>query len=618
LLRTAGAAAHVAGAAALALGANPDLDVSVLQGFLEDQASPMSQAGADLTGIDLTGHGALNIEGGASAPLDSSKEPQAPAGDGFTPLGVPQRILDTLTSTGGHLGKLTADETFTLPLPSTLPTDVDAVAVSITGFNGTKPTDLRASAETAVYGTSSTDNVGVGENKYVGTIVRVGHDRAIRIHNTAGEINVAVDLFGYFNPDGASTYVPRQIPTRIMDTGINVGGNFSASSGKLAASTTPITVPLLGAGSVDPEIPATATAVVLNVGMLGASSSDADVRVYPQDYDGTGTCHEPVTKVRECMVIVGIGSDGKIRVRNGGPGAARVVLDLAGWFVSGGGGQRYVPLHDQTRVVDTRSGTGRLGRFRGSADLGVQSASFGLAGLHGVPRGPVTTAVDFVGVQPSAHSWFGVSDSAFPGPENEYTIGMETGETNANGALVPLSTADSRAAFSYTTNSSLSADVNAVMDVMGYFTPGPGGPLPTNAALNKPVTGPSPCTSTQVPAAAVNGTWGHGTSEKWCSRTIGATLMVDLGSSRDITSVLLFHAGAGGDSTALNTRDYDVQVSDDNVTYTTVVQQRGNTANITSHTLSTTARYVRLKIITPTQTTDTATRIYEMEVLATP
>jgi hypothetical protein len=584
---------------------------------LEDQASPMSQAGADLTGIDLTGHGALNIEGGASAPLDSSKEPQAPAGDGFTPLGVPQRILDTRTSTGGHLGKLTADETFTLPLPSTLPTDVDAVAVSILGVGGTKSTDLRASAETAVYGTSSTLNVGPNEAKYAGTIVRVGHDRAIRIRNGAGEIDVAVDLFGYFSPGGASTYVPRPIPTRILDTGLNIGGNFSASSGKLATSATPITVSLLGAGSVDPEIPNSATAVVLNVGLLGASSSDADVRVYPQDFGGTGTCHEPVTKVRECMVIVGIGSDGKIRVRNAG-GAARVVLDLAGWFVPGGGGQRYVPLHDQTRVVDTRSGNGLFGRLNASGTIGVQTTSFGLAGLHGVPRGPVTPAVDLVGVQPSAHSWLSVSDSAFPVPHDEYTIGMETGEINANGALVPLSTADSRAAFSYYANGS-GADVNAVMDVMGYFTPGPGGPLPTDVALNKPVTGSSPCTSTQVPAAAVNGTWGHGTSvDKWCTTTAGPTLTVDLGASRDITSLILFHAGAGGESTALNTRDYDIQVSDDNVTYTTVVQQRGNTANITSHTLATTARYVRLKVITPTQNTDTATRIYEMEVLATP
>jgi hypothetical protein len=58
-------------------------------------------------------------------------------------------------------------------------------------------------------------------------------------------------------------------------------------------------------------------------------------------------------------------------------------------------------------------------------------------------------------------------------------------------------------------------------------------------------------------------------------------------------------------------------VSSDASTWTTVVQARGNTADVTSHSVSTTARYVRLVVITPTQTTDTAARIYELEVYGT-
>ena len=72
-----------------------------------------------------------------------------------------------------------------------------------------------------------------------------------------------------------------------------------------------------------------------------------------------------------------------------------------------------------------------------------------------------------------------------------------------------------------------------------------------------------------------------------------------------------------GETTAWNTRDYDIQVSTDNVTWTTVVQRRANTANATTDTVTATARYVRLKVLTPTQDGNSATRIYEMEVMST-
>ncbi len=40
----------------------------------------------------------------------------------------------------------------------------------------------------------------------------------------------------------------------------------------------------------------------------------------------------------------------------------------------------------------------------------------------------------------------------------------------------------------------------------------------------------------------------------------------------------------------------------------------GNTAGATTHPVGVTARYVRLNVTTPTQSTDAAARIYELEV----
>jgi hypothetical protein len=55
-------------------------------------------------------------------------------------------------------------------------------------------------------------------------------------------------------------------------------------------------------------------------------------------------------------------------------------------------------------------------------------------------------------------------------------------------------------------------------------------------------------------------------------------------------------------------------VSPDGSTWTTVAQVRGNTADTTTNQVSQNGRYVRLNVITPTQNTDPAARIYELEV----
>src|SRR6266545_1979704 len=108
-----------------------------------------------------------------------------------------------------------------------------------------------------------------------------------------------------------------------------------------------------------------------------------------------------------------------------------------------------------------------------------------------------------------------------------------------------------------------------------------------------------------------------GTSDKWCSLVSGTKfLQVDLGSTRSIVSFTVRHAGAGGESTTWNTRDFDIQVSADGTSFTTVVQVRGNTASVTNHTMATSGRFVRLNVITAEQGTGGAARIYEFEVYA--
>ncbi|MBM9510109.1 discoidin domain-containing protein [Actinacidiphila acididurans] len=138
---------------------------------------------------------------------------------------------------------------------------------------------------------------------------------------------------------------------------------------------------------------------------------------------------------------------------------------------------------------------------------------------------------------------------------------------------------------------------------------------PTDLALNKSATGSTPCNSSETPDKAVNGSVSGGNSDKFCSLSSPAQLTVDLGASHALTGLEIDHASAGGESASWNTRAYTVQVSTDGTTWTTVAQATANTAGVTTHTLSgTSGRYVRLNVTTPTQTTDPATRIYELKV----
>jgi hypothetical protein len=161
-----------------------------------------------------------------------------------------------------------------------------------------------------------------------------------------------------------------------------------------------------------------------------------------------------------------------------------------------------------------------------------------------------------------------------------------------------------------------SAYASAINNATGGGSTPPPVPAGQNVALNRPATGSASCNSAESPAKAVNGSVSGGTTDKWCSLAATKTLTVDLGSNRSLNGFVVRHAGAGGESATWDTRDYDIQVSTDNATWKTVVQARGNTADVTVHNAATSGRYVRLNVITAEQGGNSAARIYEFEAYA--
>ena len=96
-----------------------------------------------------------------------------------------------------------------------------------------------------------------------------------------------------------------------------------------------------------------------------------------------------------------------------------------------------------------------------------------------------------------------------------------------------------------------------------------------NLALNRPVTGSVPCRPDQGPEKAVNGSVAGGQTDKWCAEGCPLFLQVDLGAVRPVSRFVVKHASAGGDNEESDTREFNVQLSPEGKSFTTVVSSSG-------------------------------------------
>jgi hypothetical protein len=96
-----------------------------------------------------------------------------------------------------------------------------------------------------------------------------------------------------------------------------------------------------------------------------------------------------------------------------------------------------------------------------------------------------------------------------------------------------------------------------------------------NLALRRPATGSPPCTPEQGPEKAVNGSVTAGKTDGWCADDWPFFLQVDLGAARPVKRFVVKHASAGGENEDADTRDFNIQVSADGKTFTTVASSSG-------------------------------------------
>lgn len=134
-----------------------------------------------------------------------------------------------------------------------------------------------------------------------------------------------------------------------------------------------------------------------------------------------------------------------------------------------------------------------------------------------------------------------------------------------------------------------------------------------NLSVGKTATASGYTATSESPSRAIDGN----TKTKWCA--VGSQkhwINIDLGGINTISDIVIKHAEAGGETSGMNTAAYTVEVSEDGKNFTELISEKPNKDAITNDPLAVTkARYVRLRVDKATQATDTAARIFEIEVM---
>jgi hypothetical protein len=294
----------------------------------------------------------------------------------------------------------------------------------------------------------------------------LGSDGAVVLKNSGGTVDLIADLSGWYTPDTAGSGFTSLEPRRILDTRPAPDGPVGVGASAPVAAGSPIdlrvtgSVPTAGGGTVD--VPADATAVVLNVTATGATAL-TDVRVYPVPADATTPKPEVSNlnlgprQTTPNLVTVAVGAGGKVRFANSS-GNVQLIADLAGYYSAAGAG-RYVPVVP-TRFLDTRSGIG-------AAPILITPGAYDdlkVAGTRGVPAGALAAVLNL-----TATSVSNLSDvRAYPKPTDASAplvsnLNPARGATRANLAIVKPGD-DGRVRLKVTGGS-----LHLIGDLAGYF-----------------------------------------------------------------------------------------------------------------------------------------------------
>ena len=264
--------------------------------------------------------------------------------DGALYTGIdPERILDTYTGTGTTATPFGPQEARDLDVTdSAVPAEATAVVLNITGVFPSLGTHLTVFPTGTLMPDASSLNVEPNQTNANLVIAKVGNDHSVSIYNNSGQMNVLVDVVGYFTPSqlpgggaaligGGTPAVDEPglytaiTPNRILDSSTGTGG---FNTPWVAGQTREIAV--TGGAT---NVPDDAIAVVVNVTAVhptvGTHLTLFPAGITPPDVSNLNL---PTGDTRANLAIVKIGVDDEVSIYNN-TGDVDVIADVVGYFV---------------------------------------------------------------------------------------------------------------------------------------------------------------------------------------------------------------------------------------------------------------------------------------------
>ena len=252
-------------------------------------------------------------------------------GAGLTPQD-PKRILDTRPG-AGNVGPYTTKFSAGVPRDVTVaggitgvPANADAVVLNVAATGGSATSYLKVWPKGEVAPNASSLNFKAGQTLANSVTAKVGAGGQVQVLNSAGTVNVIVDVVGYFDQGSGSPFRPLPNPVRIQD---------SRSTHKVGAYSTPWgagtdrTVQVTGNLA---NVPPSAVAALLNVAVTAPTLSSY-LRVYPNGspLPTASSLNWTAGMTVANSVTAKIGDTGKIRAKNQ-TGSVHVIMDISGYY----------------------------------------------------------------------------------------------------------------------------------------------------------------------------------------------------------------------------------------------------------------------------------------------
>jgi hypothetical protein len=247
----------------------------------------------------------------------------------FVPV-VPARLLDTRTGWGAPIGPLADHGSLTLQVDGSAHVPATGVAAAALTVTVTAPT---APGYLTVFtgGPPGTSNVGFRAGQTVANFAIAPTTRSgtTRLFNgSAGRTQLVADVSGYFLAGApvVSGAFRTLTPARLLDTRVRTGAAGPIGPG----GTLPVQV--TGIAGVPT---AGVAAVVLNV-TVTSPTSVGYLTAFPSGTTRPGTSTLDFTAGRTVanVVVVPVGSDGKVKLYNGSGGSTPVIADVQGYYLA--------------------------------------------------------------------------------------------------------------------------------------------------------------------------------------------------------------------------------------------------------------------------------------------